>query len=123
MKLGNHSRSIGPRCEKTTTDRPLPADMFIDAMPTVDGIPGPYRFFFYSYDCQEPPHVHVQRDHRTSKWWLGRLELARNNGFAAAELRRIQSAILEHRVRILEEWHEHCRRSRWSANPIGRGGR
>ena len=23
---------------------------------------GPYRFFFYSGDGAEPPHVHVQRD-------------------------------------------------------------
>jgi len=28
-------------------------------MPTIKGIPGPYRFFFYSFDCNEPMHVHV----------------------------------------------------------------
>ena len=31
-------------------------------MPTVRNIPGPYRFFFYSFDCHEPPHVHVRRE-------------------------------------------------------------
>jgi hypothetical protein len=29
-------------------------------MPTVKGMAGPYRFFFYSFDCNEPMHVHVQ---------------------------------------------------------------
>src|SRR5262245_37694893 len=32
------------------------------AMPTVPDIPGPYRFFFYSFDCHEPPHVQVRRE-------------------------------------------------------------
>lgn len=30
-------------------------------VPTVDR-EGPYRFFFYSADRDEPPHVHVERD-------------------------------------------------------------
>ncbi|MDA0768650.1 MAG: DUF4160 domain-containing protein [Chloroflexi bacterium] len=39
-------------------------------MPTVSGNSGPYRFFFYSFDCIEPPHVHVRRDKMTCKFWL-----------------------------------------------------
>lgn len=31
-------------------------------MPTIKGIPGPHRFFFYSFDCNEPPHVHIRRE-------------------------------------------------------------
>jgi hypothetical protein len=31
-------------------------------MPTIKNISGPYRFFFYSFDCNEPVHVHIQRD-------------------------------------------------------------
>jgi hypothetical protein len=31
-------------------------------MPTIKNIPGPYRFFFYSFDCNEPEHIHVQRE-------------------------------------------------------------
>ncbi len=30
-------------------------------MPTIP-MPGPYRFFFYSGDRDEPPHVHVERE-------------------------------------------------------------
>jgi hypothetical protein len=39
-------------------------------MPTVKGIQGPYRFFFYSFDCNEPPHVHIRRDAQMCKFWL-----------------------------------------------------
>jgi len=38
-------------------------------MPTVLRA-GPYRFFFYSSDAAEPPHVHVERDENTAKFWL-----------------------------------------------------
>lgn len=27
-------------------------------MPSVKDLPGPYRFFFYSFDCNEPKHIH-----------------------------------------------------------------
>jgi len=30
----------------------------IKKMPTVKSIPGPYRLFFYSFDFNEPMHVH-----------------------------------------------------------------
>ena len=38
-------------------------------MPTILRI-GPYRFFIYSADRREPPHVHIQRDDRCAKFWL-----------------------------------------------------
>jgi Domain of unknown function (DUF4160) len=31
---------------------------------------GPYRFYFYSYDCGEPRHMHVDRENRSAKFWL-----------------------------------------------------
>jgi hypothetical protein len=31
---------------------------------------GPYRFHFYSSDAEEPPHVHIERDENTAKFWL-----------------------------------------------------
>jgi hypothetical protein len=46
----------------------------------------PYRLFFTSFDSNEPPHVQVEREDSTCKFWLGPLELARNHGFTAREL-------------------------------------
>jgi len=31
---------------------------------------GPYRFFFYAGDSDEPPHVHVERDDKIAKFFL-----------------------------------------------------
>ena len=49
-------------------------------MPRIRGIPGPYRFFFTSFDCSEPPHIHVEREDMT---WLQPLGIARSHGLAS----------------------------------------
>ncbi|MGA2773056.1 MAG: DUF4160 domain-containing protein [Bryobacteraceae bacterium] len=77
-------------------------------MPRIRGIPGPYRFFFASFDCTEPPHVHVERQDKTCKFWLEPLELARSHGFSARELNLIRRLIGTHLAAILERWYEHC---------------
>lgn len=33
-----------------------------------------YWFFFYSFDCNEPMHVHVRRDRQHAKFWLAPVE-------------------------------------------------
>jgi uncharacterized protein DUF4160 len=38
-------------------------------MPTVFRS-GPYRFYFYSHEPNEPPHIHVDRDDLSAKFWL-----------------------------------------------------
>ena len=75
-------------------------------MPTVLRI-GPHRFFFYSNEGTEPPHVHVRRDRNLAKFWLAPIALASVTGFAAHELRRIERHVAENRERILEVWNEH----------------
>ena len=45
-------------------------------MPKIAGIPGPYWFFFYSFDCNEPMHVHVRRERQQAKFWLAPVTLA-----------------------------------------------
>lgn len=77
-------------------------------MPTVDGISGSFRFFFYSFDCNEPMHVHVRRDRATCKFWLEPVALAANHAFAPHELSVIRRIILENHERLVEAWHGHC---------------
>ena len=72
------------------------------------GIPGPYRLYFYSFDCNEPKHVHVRRERKTCKFWLEPTALAGNNGFSARELKRIRAIIVENPDPIVEAWNEHC---------------
>ena len=77
-------------------------------MPTVRNVTGPYRLFFYSFDCNEPKHVHVRREQLVRKFWLEPVTLSFNEGFPPAELNRIRRLVVEHRQQILEAWDEHC---------------
>ena len=77
-------------------------------MPTIKNITGPYRLFFYSFDCNEPKHVHVQRERMVCKYWLEPLTLAANHGFSAEELNAIRRLVAEKSGLIQEAWDEHC---------------
>ncbi|HKQ58789.1 MAG TPA: DUF4160 domain-containing protein [Candidatus Eisenbacteria bacterium] len=65
---------------------------------------GPYRFFFYSHETNEPAHVHVGRDRASAKFWLGPVALAYTSGFSTFELRRIQRMVEAHEREFLEAW-------------------
>jgi len=66
---------------------------------------GPYRFYFFSHEPNEPPHVHVDRDQLSAKVWLQPVALARNIGFAAHELNRILRLVEDNQAALLEAWH------------------
>lgn len=70
---------------------------------------GPYRIYFYSHDLNEPPHVHVDRDEASAKFWLFPVALARNLGFSPSELRKVERLVSENGQTLLEAWHEHFR--------------
>ena len=73
-------------------------------MPTVPR-EGPYRFYFYSHEPNESPHVHVDREDRSAKFWLEPVALARNLGFGPPELRDLDRLISARRELLLEAWH------------------
>ena len=74
-------------------------------MPTVLRV-GPYRFYFYSHDLsQEPPHVHIEHDELSAKFWLNPVALALNLGFSASELRKIERLVVAHQPELLERWN------------------
>jgi hypothetical protein len=85
-------------------------------MPTVRNISGPFRFFFYSFDCNEQMHVHAQRERMVCKFWIQPVVLARNQGFTPNELNTIREIILKNRNKIMEAWYEHCGRNTGSEN-------
>jgi len=66
-----------------------------------------YRFYFYSHEPNEPPHIHVDRDNQSAKFWLSSVSLAKNIGFSAKELRKIQSIVESHQEQFLEAWYEY----------------
>jgi hypothetical protein len=68
---------------------------------------GPYRFFFFANEGDEPPHVHVERERRRAKIWLSPVQLTRTGGYSAAELGRIIRIVRENRAHLLEAWNEY----------------
>jgi hypothetical protein len=48
-------------------------------MPTILRL-GALRFFFYSLENAEPPHIHVESGNAMAKYWLEPVELARSRG-------------------------------------------
>ncbi|HHT9134531.1 MAG TPA: DUF4160 domain-containing protein [Candidatus Avalokitesvara rifleensis] len=73
-------------------------------MPTVLRT-GAYRFYFYSHETTEPPHIHIDRNNLSSKFWLEPVSLARNFGFKPKELRQIHAMVIEHQSKLLEAWN------------------
>ena len=66
-RVGHPAPGAEPRSPVGIAAGPLLVPSF--GMPTVLRR-GPYRFFFYSSDRAEPPHVHVERDENLAKFWL-----------------------------------------------------
>ncbi len=60
-----------------------------------------YRIYFYSHEPNEPPHVHIDRDNLSAKFWLNPVSLARNRGFSSRELRLVERSVREYREKLL----------------------
>ena len=74
-------------------------------MPTVLRL-GPYRFYFYSHEPNEAPHIHIDRDDQSAKFWLKSVTMADNIGFSPKELRKLHTIVEEHQKVLLEAWYE-----------------
>jgi hypothetical protein len=73
-------------------------------VPTVLRI-GPYRFFFYSNEGTEPPHVHIEAGDHEAKFRLRPVSLATNHGFGARAIHEIERHVLANRDKLEEAWH------------------
>ena len=74
-------------------------------MPTVLRT-GPYRFFFYSADSDEPPHIHVERDDNRAKFWLKPVRLQSSGGFNRLEIGRVERIVEDNAEALLRSWDE-----------------
>lgn len=80
-------------------------------MPTVLRVSG-YRFYFYSHEPNEPPHVHVDQAEKSAKIWLTPVSLARNIGFRSKDLTGLLGLVRTHRDELLERWNDFFGNSR-----------
>jgi hypothetical protein len=63
-------------------------------MPTILRLKG-YRYYFYSHEPNEPPHIHIDRAGMSAKFWLDPGSFARNRGFSPRELRELERMVAE----------------------------
>lgn len=75
-------------------------------MPTVLRYRGK-RFFFFSLEGTEPPHIHVERGECYAKFWLDPVSLAHSRGFRNYEIVEIKRIIEKNKTLFEEKWHGH----------------
>jgi len=73
---------------------------------------GGFLCYFVSYDCAEPPHIHLakgkNRQAPSVKFWLDPVSEANRRGLNARELRSARRIVEQNRELFLEMWNEYC---------------
>ena len=75
-------------------------------MPTVLRVGG-HRFFFFSEEGNEPPHIHVETAEDYAKFWLDPVVLAASVGYNSRELTVLRKLVEGRRPFLEEKWHEY----------------
>lgn len=74
-------------------------------MPTIANKNG-FRFFFYSNEGSEPPHVHVQGHGGEAKVWLQTCEITFSRNLSPAHLGWLKAHMKQNVLIYLEKWNE-----------------
>ena len=76
-------------------------------MPTVLFL-NAFRFFFYSNENNEPPHIHVRKGSAEGKIWLEPVaEIAWQFGFYKQEENALWQIVTEHQQLFKDKWNEY----------------
>lgn len=75
-------------------------------MPTILRLLG-FRFFFYSNEGNEPPHVHVEKGDGEGKYWLDPLKEEYMKDFKSGEKRKVKKIIEENQEQFKNDWNEY----------------
>ena len=65
------------------------------------------RFFFYSRENDEPPHVHFEKGKAFGKAWLNPVIVAYWPGLKTSEKRLILQTIIANAVLFNQKWYEY----------------
>jgi hypothetical protein len=66
-----------------------------------------FRFFFFSNEGFEPPHVHLQAGDGYAKFWLEPVELVESSRMKHQELRRARLLVDQHQAIFRERWRDY----------------
>lgn len=75
-------------------------------MPTVLRKDG-FRFFFFSNERVEPPHIHIELGEGYAKFWLEPIVLSYSVGFTSRQLSKLRNLVEENQELFKESWHDH----------------
>lgn len=75
-------------------------------MPTVLNKHG-YRFFFFSNEGNEPPHVHIEGGGGYAKFWLIPARLAYFRRFNSKQLAKLHTLVTDNQDILKKEWFEY----------------
>jgi hypothetical protein len=75
-------------------------------MPTILRIEG-YRFFFFSNEGVEKPHIHIESGDNYAKYCLKPVTLASNFGYKSSELTFLRKLVERNEELFWEKWHEY----------------
>lgn len=75
-------------------------------MPTILRVNG-HRFFFFSNEGHEPPHIHVETAEKYAKFWLKPIILAKSIGYNSKELKQLRELVEKHHKLFMEKWYEY----------------
>jgi hypothetical protein len=73
-------------------------------MPTLLTVKG-IRFFFYSRENDEPPHIHFEKGKAIGKAWLNPVEIVYWFDFKTPEKRVILQTITDNKVLFNKKWN------------------
>jgi hypothetical protein len=66
------------------------------------------KYFFFSNENDEPPHIHVKQAERSAKYWIENpIRQDYNHKFRGSEIRDIERTIEMNRELIMEKWNEY----------------
>ncbi len=75
-------------------------------MPTILRQDG-FRFYFFSNENQEPPHVHIDKNNCTMKIWLHDNTIACTIGYNTKEINKLIKITSKNNLLLERAWHEH----------------
>jgi Domain of unknown function (DUF4160) len=75
-------------------------------MPTILRQSG-FRFFFYSNENDEPPHIHIEKGDASAKVWLDPIEFENAYDFSSREIKQIQEIVTINQFIFIKAWNDY----------------
>ncbi len=74
-------------------------------MPTIFRKLG-FRFFFYSDEGNEPPHLHVEKGEGRGKYWIDPVEKNYMNNFTKQDEKKADKIVEDEQDNFKKKWYD-----------------